>query len=192
MDDEPTRLPPALPALRAKARDAGFTMSSEDRTGSLLAALAAARPGGSILELGTGIGEGTAWLLSGMDRAASLITVELDPALQAVGHELLGADPRVTFVTGDGGTWLDGYGGAPFDLVFADTWPGKFTHLERALDLVAPGGIYLIDDLLPRRDWPGEHTAAVHRLVAELEAREDFRCVRLAWSSGLLMAVRTS
>ncbi|MFD6531205.1 O-methyltransferase [Streptomyces sp. NPDC060184] len=192
MDDEPTQLPPALPALRARARDAGFTMSSEDRTGSLLAALAAARPGGNILELGTGIGEGTAWLLSGMDRSAALTTVELDPAVQDVGRELLGADPRVTFVTEDGGTWLDAYGGALFDLVFADTWPGKFTHLGRALDLVAPGGIYLIDDLLPLPDRPAEHTAAVRRLLAGLEEREDFRCVRLAWASGLLMAVRGS
>lgn len=192
MDDTPSRLPTDLPALRAKAREAGFIMSSEDRTGSLLAALAAARPSGRILELGTGVGEGTAWLLSGMDPASRLTTVELDPALQAFAQEQLGADPRVTFVSGDGGTWLEEFDGAPFDLVFADTWPGKFTHLARALDLVAPGGTYLIDDLSPRPDWPESHTAAVERLLAELDEREDFRCVRMAWATGLLMAVRTA
>lgn len=149
MDDTPSRLPTALPVLRSRARDAGFTMSSEDRTGSLLAALAAARPAGRILELGTGAGEGTAWLLSGMDPASRLTTVELDPTIQAIAQEQLGADPRVTFVSGDGGTWLEEFAGIPFDLVFADTWPGKFTHLDRALDLVAPGGTYLIDDLSP-------------------------------------------
>ncbi|MFF1409738.1 O-methyltransferase [Streptomyces sp. NPDC058289] len=192
MDDTPNQLPSALPALRTEAADAGFTLSSEDRTGSFLAALAAGRPGGRILELGTGVGEGAAWLLSGMDPASRLTTVELDATVQAVARKQLGADPRVTFVSGDGGTWLEDFDGAPFDLVFADTWPGKFTHLDRALELVAPGGTYLIDDLLPQPGRPKDHEASVERLLGELDAREDFRCVRLAWASGLLMAVRTA
>lgn len=192
MDDTPNRLPTALPTLRARARDAGFLMSSEDRTGSLLSALAAARPAGRILELGTGVGEGTAWLLSGMDRDSRLVTVELDPAVQAIAQEQLGADTRVTFASGDGGTWLDDYDGELFDLVFADTWPGKFTHLDRALELVAPGGIYLIDDLCRQPGWPEDHDASVRRLLDGLDARDDFRCVRLAWASGLLMAVRST
>lgn len=127
-----------------------------------------------------------------MDRASRLTTVELDPGVQAIAREQLDADPRVTFVTGDGGTWLEEFDGPPFDLVFADTWPGKFTHLDRALELVAPGGTYLIDDLLPKPDWPQDHEASVARLLAELDERKDFRCVRLAWASGLLMAVRTT
>ncbi|MER5184026.1 class I SAM-dependent methyltransferase [Streptomyces sp. NPDC002896] len=192
MDDTPSMFPTALPALRAAAREAGFTMSCEERTGSLLAVLAAARPGGRILELGTGVGEGTAWLLSGMDGASRLVTVELDAAVQAVAREQLGPDPRVTFVAGDGGEWLEDYDGELFDLVFADTWPGKFTHLERALELVAPGGTYLIDDLFPQPGWPEAHESSVKRLLAELEGRHDFRSVRLAWASGLVMAVRGS
>ncbi|CAL9354131.1 tRNA 5-hydroxyuridine methyltransferase [Streptomyces sp. enrichment culture] len=192
MDDAPSTFPAALPALRTAAREAGFTMSCEERTGSLLAALAAARPGGRVLELGTGVGEGTAWLLSGMDGAARLVTVELDAAVQEVARERLGSDPRVTFVTEDGGRWLEDYAGEPFDLVFADTWPGKFTHLDRALELVAPGGTYLVDDLAPQPGWPEDHAASVERLLAELTARRDFRSVRLAWASGLLMAVRSA
>lgn len=192
MDDTPGRLPAALPALRAKASAAGFTMSCEERTGSLLAALAAARPAGRILELGTGVGEGTAWLLTGMDRSARLITVELNAGVQAVAREHLGEDPRVTFVTEDAGTWLEKYDGDPFDLVFADTWPGKFTHLDRALDLVAPGGTYLIDDLDPQPGRPEGHETSVARLLAELEDLTDFRSVRLAWASGLLMGVRAT
>ncbi len=67
----PSRIPHFLPALRAGARRAGFSLSCEERTGNLLALLAATRPAGRILELGTGVGEGTAWLLSGMDSASA-------------------------------------------------------------------------------------------------------------------------
>jgi hypothetical protein len=50
----------------------------------------------------------------------------------------------------------------------------------------------MIDDLLPQPDWPTSHTSAVKHLLAELEGRPDFRSVRLAWSSGLVMAVRAA
>lgn len=78
-------------------------MSCDERTGSLLTVLAAARPGGRILELGTGVGEGAAWLLSGMDPNSQLISVELDAAVQAIARAELESDPRTTFITGDGG-----------------------------------------------------------------------------------------
>ncbi|MFE7842266.1 O-methyltransferase [Streptomyces sp. NPDC057474] len=193
MDDFPrlSQLPSCLTELQEAARAAGFTMSCEPRTGSLLATLAATRPGGRILELGTGVGEGTAWLLSGMNETATLVTVELDDSVQAIARKQFGGDERVTFVTEDGGRWLEAYDGTPFDLVFADTWPGKFTHLGAALELVAPGGAYIVDDLMPVPDWPEGHEAAVTDLLAVLEGRSDFRTTRLAWSSGILIAVRT-
>lgn len=125
MDDTPQNAPTVLPVLRAAALDAGFVMSCDERTGSLLAVLAATRPGGRTVELGTGVGEGTAWLLSGMDSTSQLVSVELDRAVAAVASEQLGDDPRLKLVTGDGGKWLEAYAGPRFDLVFADTRPGK-------------------------------------------------------------------
>ncbi|WP_052850211.1 O-methyltransferase [Streptomyces avicenniae] len=191
MDDLPQHLPAVLDPLRADAAALGFTLSCDARTGALLAALAAARPGARVLELGTGAGEGAAWLLDGMDATASLVSVEQDAEVQGVARRHLGADPRLTLVTGDGGAWLEAYDGPPFDLVFADTWPGKFTHLDRALALVAPGGSYLVDDLDPVPGWPAGHETDVRRLLDELDAPPGFRTVRLAWSTGLLLAVRT-
>ncbi|NGN70082.1 SAM-dependent methyltransferase [Streptomyces sp. A7024] len=192
MDDTPLRTPPALARVQAAAEGLDFTMSCEPRTGALLAALAAATgPGGRILELGTGVGEGAAWLLSGAAPDATLVSVELDAAVQAVARAELAADARARFVTEDGGGWLEAYEGPGFDLVFADTWPGKFTHRDAALALLRPGGTYLIDDLTPQPDWPADHRAAVDRLIADLESRPGLRTARLAWSSGLLMAVRT-
>ncbi|MFD0527957.1 hypothetical protein ACFQ1I_13765 [Kitasatospora arboriphila] len=103
MDDTITRLPPAVAALRAAGAAHGFTLSCEERTGALLAVLAAARPGGRILELGTGVGEGTAWLLSGMDADARLVSVELDGAVQDLARAELGGDGRCAFVAATAG-----------------------------------------------------------------------------------------
>jgi predicted O-methyltransferase YrrM len=78
-----------------------------------------------------------------------------------------------------------------FDLIYADTWAGKFTHLDLALALVRIGGIYFIDDLLPQPSWPEEHAPKVPRLIADLQSRPGFVTTRLAWSSGLMILVRT-
>jgi predicted O-methyltransferase YrrM len=51
--------PEALAAIHKDTEALGFTMASEPQTGALLAALAASKPGGRLLELGTGTGVGT-------------------------------------------------------------------------------------------------------------------------------------
>ena len=51
----------------ARAREAGFPMSCDPAVGRLLAVLAAQLPGQArVLELGTGVGVGTAWIVSGL------------------------------------------------------------------------------------------------------------------------------
>lgn len=77
------------------------------------------------------------------------------------------------------------------DLIFADAWPGKFTHLDLALSLVKAGGIYFVDDLLPQPSWPEGHEPKVFALIADLESRQGFVAIKLAWASGLMMLVRT-
>src|SRR5947209_2998771 len=71
MDDLPHRPPVTLDALLRRTRELGLDAACESRTGGLLCVLAASKPGGRLLELGTGTGVGTAWLLDGMDSAAS-------------------------------------------------------------------------------------------------------------------------
>lgn len=66
------RRPAALDVILPDTESSGFDMVSELKVGALLAALAATKPGGRFLELGTGTGHGTAWLLSGMDGASSV------------------------------------------------------------------------------------------------------------------------
>ena len=190
-DNEIVRLPAALAAITRETEACGFSMASEPKTGALLAALAASKPAGRLLELGTGTGLGTAWLLSGMDAAARLDTVDTDADVVAVARRNLGADPRVTFHVTDGADYIERSVKGRLDLIYADAWPGKYSHLEQALMLLRPGGIYFIDDMLPQANWPEGHAARVPVLIQDLERSSDFKTVRLSWASGLMLVVRT-
>jgi predicted O-methyltransferase YrrM len=192
MDDRViTQVPPALDAIRSDTHQLGFAMASDPQTGSLLRALAASKPGGRLLELGTGTGIGTAWLLAGMDADSQLDSVESDPRVLAIAQRHLGQDPRVRFHLADGVEFLVNAPRCQFDFIFADTWPGKFVQLDQALSLVRPGGLYVVDDLLPQPNWPAGHAPKVPALIAELESRRDFVAVKLAWATGLMLLVRT-
>jgi predicted O-methyltransferase YrrM len=191
MDDTViARTPPALAAIQADTARLGFSMASEPKTGALLAALAAAKPGGRLLELGTGTGIGTAWLLAGMDASARLDTVDTDRSVVDVARQHLGGDARVAFRVEDGAAFLARADSDTYDVVYADAWPGKFTNLDAALGCLRQGGFYVIDDLLPQPNWPEGHAAKVDALIADLEERPGFAVVRLAWASGVMLVVR--
>jgi predicted O-methyltransferase YrrM len=140
-----------IQAIQRDTRAAGFSMASEPHTGSLLRTLAATKPAGAFLELGTGTGLSTAWILAGMDSASTLLSVDNDAPVQAIAQRHLGHDRRVTFHTSDGATFLAGLSGQHFDFIFADTWPGKYDHLEDALELLKPGSLYVIETCCPKR-----------------------------------------
>ena len=165
-------------------------MASEPKTGALLKTLAASKPGCQFLELGTGTGLSAAWLLLGMDSHSELISVDNDPKAQGVAIAHLGKDPRLSIVCEDGVTWLENNQDRQFDIIFADAWPGKFSHLELALNLLTAGGIYLIDDLLPQESWPEGHAHKVPELMRKIESMRGFTSVRMAWASGLMLVVK--
>ena len=182
--------PAAIAAIWADSRACGFTMASEPLTCSLLRTLAAAKPAARFLELGSGSGLSTAWLLDGMDAASRLTTVDNDAALLAILKKHLGADLRLTVACADGDDFLRSLQGQRFDFIFADTWAGKYRLLDEALALLNPGGLYVIDDMLPQPNWPEGHAEKVADLVATLEQREDFRLTKLSWASGVMLAAK--
>src|SRR5262245_6517275 len=183
--------PPALlPKILARTEKIKFGMASDELTGSLLRTLAASKPASNLLELGTGTGVATAWLLDGMDRESRLTSVENDEAVLSIAREILGSDDRVTFIHADGEDWLSREEAALFDLIFADSWPGKYNHLEEALGLLKPAGLYVIDDMLPQPNWPDGHASRVLELIAALENRNDLIITKLKWSTGLMIAAR--
>ncbi|MET9710048.1 O-methyltransferase [Nocardiopsis alba] len=189
--------PRTLDAIEVDTEGLGLGMSCEEAVGHLLRALVSSKPGGRVLELGTGTGVGTAWLLAGMDERARLDTLDNDPECLGVARRHHTADPRVTIFEADGGTWLSDRAtddGPGYDMVFANTGPGKFTHLDEALSLVDQGGFYVVDDLArqpERTSEPEDHCLAVEGLLENLESRAGWeRLPLLGWSCGVLVMVR--
>ena len=182
--------PKAIPSIWSDTRAAGFTMASEPLTCSLLRTLAASKPSSRFLELGSGTGLSTAWLLDGMDAESHLTTVDNDESLLSILQSNLGADPRLKIVCSDGDNYLRALRGEHFDFIFADTWAGKYRLLHDALELLNPGGLYVIDDMLPQPNWPEGHAEKVADLVATLDKMEGFRVTKLSWASGVILAAR--
>jgi predicted O-methyltransferase YrrM len=192
MFDDTAAAPAAWREIDARSRARGFDMPSEAGAGAMLRMLAAAKPGGLLLELGTGTGLATSWLLDGMGQGASLVSVDIDPEVQAVARAVLGGDPRVAFVIKDGLDYVRAQPPASFDLIFADAWPGKYEGLDGALALLRPGGLYVVDDMSPQPNWPQGHQPRVDELTARLKSHPDLATVTLDWASGLVVAARRS
>ena len=112
---------------------------------ALLRVLAAGR---DVAELGTAFGEGAAAIA---ETARSIVTVERDPDRAAVARARLAGLANVEALEGDAYELLRGRG--PFGLVFAD---GGAYDWEAILELLAPGGLLVKDDLTPGRAIEGD------------------------------------
>jgi len=184
--------PTVIKVMQQETVAAGFSMASEPQTGSLLRTLAATKPSGAFLELGTGTGLSTAWILDGMDQDSTLVSIDNDEKVQMLAKRHLGHNPRVSFHLVDGASFLERRSERKFDYIFADTWPGKYDHLDDALALLKPGGLYIVDDLLPQPNWPSGHDLKVAALIATLEQRSDLMITKLNWATGLIIATKRS
>jgi predicted O-methyltransferase YrrM len=183
-------LPPELSSIKQRTTQIQFSMASEPLVGAMLRVLASSKPNGRFLELGTGTGIATAWLLSGMDSDSTLISVDNDSAVQQVASNSLRADRRLTLVTSGGLEYLRHQAPESFDFVFADAIPGKYEGLEEALSVVKAGGFYIIDDMLAQPNWPDGHAAKVPVLIERLASNTNFVILPLVWASGVVVAVR--
>jgi predicted O-methyltransferase YrrM len=141
--DAAGELPPLVRAAVQASRDTGCERACIPEFGRLLRVLAAGRA--RIGETGTACGVGAAWIASGTSPGASLVTVELDDRFAAAAAGVLGETAHV--IAGD---WTEIGPHAPFDLLFCDHGVDK-GNPEPMLELVAPGGLLVLDDLTPAR-----------------------------------------
>ena len=109
----------------------------------LLAVLAA---GKRAAEIGTAFGLGAEALAS---TAREVVTVELDPERAREARARLDGLANVELLVGDWAELLPPRG--PFELLFMDgvAWKLDLAVAARMLELVAPGGLVVVDDMTP-------------------------------------------
>ena len=184
-------IPSQYEGIAKATKELQFNMASDLYTGSLLKTLVASKPSGCFLELGTGSGLATSWMIAGMDRASRLVTVENNELLQNIAKEQL-KDERVDFVLADGYEWIKNYTGKLFDLVFADAMPGKYDLFDETIALVKEGAFYIIDDMLPQVNWPEGHADRVESFIQMLESRKDLVLTKMNWSTGIIIVTKVA
>ena len=189
-DHDIPNIPSSYFAIDKATKELGFTMPSDMLTCSLLRTLAASKPSGKFLELGTGTGLSTSWILNGMDPKSTLVSLDKDEAILEIAKTHLGKDPRLSLVLTDGEAWVLANKGKSFDYIFADTWHGKYLLLEEVLDMLNPGGLYIVDDMLPQANWPEGHAEKALSFVEKLESRTDLTLTKLNWATGIIIAVK--
>jgi predicted O-methyltransferase YrrM len=187
------RVPQLVTVAEKRAMEEDFHMSSARDTGQLLRTLAATKPGGLFLEIGTGVGVGAGWLLDGMDRAARLITLEVHPEAAQISKEMLASDSRAEVVQADAVEWLRAYDGPLFDMIFVDASVPKYEERALTLSRIAPGGLFVCDDVIWQASWdPAVRPSKdrVDKFRVEIFAETQFQVTLMDWGPGICVATR--
>ncbi|MDQ1603020.1 MAG: hypothetical protein QOE01_865 [Actinomycetota bacterium] len=167
--------------------------------GAALRLLAAAVAARSVVEIGTGAGVGSMWLLRGMRPDGVLTTIDVEPEHHRAARETFAAagvaGNRVRLISGQALEVLPRLSDGAYDMVFCDADKTEYAgYLEQAMRLLRPGGVVAFDNALwhdrvadpAQRD---EETTSIRELGKAM--REDERLVPalLPCGDGLLAAV---
>lgn len=183
-------LPELMQTASAAAEQAGFTLSVSAEVGQLLAVLAASvRPGGSILELGTGAGVGLAWIACGLnDREdVRVVSVETDRGLAELAAALP-FSPQVKIEVADALEVLRRPGG--WSLIFADAQGGTWDGLDHTIEALEQGGVLLVDDMAPAEFIDEHHRNKTEQVREQLLRDRRLNAVELQWSTGVILCSR--
>jgi len=164
---------------------------------SLIAATAGAK---SVVEIGTGAGVGSVWLLRGMRPDGVLTTIDIEPEHHRAARETYAEagipSNRVRLISGRALEVLPRLTDGAYDLVFCDADKKEYAgYLEQALRLLRPGGVVVFDNALwhdrvadpTQRD---EETVAIRELGRTVRDDERLTSALLAVGDGLLVAVK--
>lgn len=185
-------LPINFKVILEESKNIGFDMPSDVEVNALLRTLVSSKSQGNCLELGTGTGLASSWILDGLAEDGSLTTVDNDQKWLNIAEKYLGQDPRINIINSDGDTFLlqASKENIKYDIIFADTWAGKYQLLDVALELLAPKGMYIIDDMLPQSNWPEGHEIKVNKLMETLSNKTEFKICSMNWSCGVVILTK--
>lgn len=192
IDTDNLTLPSVLHGITATTEALELTMAADLLLGSLLRTLAASKPDGHFLQLGTGSGIATTWLLDGMTKGATLVSVDGDSDMTEHAQRFLGNNPSLTLHNTDPLQLLNDKGKLRdrFDLIVASGRQGA-ALLDAAVKVLAPGGL-LVASGLGEAESGSADAAVLNGVIAALERNHALTLTKLNWSSGIVLAARSA
>lgn len=166
----------------------------------MLRLVAAALQARAAVEVGTGTGVASLWILRGMAPDGVLTTIDIEAEHQRAAKAAFaeaGIRPtRTRAITGRAGDVLPRLTDGAYDLVLvAADKPGYPDYVEEAVRLLRPGGMLVVDEALWHDRVPDparrDETTTILREVGR-RVREDERLLpaMIGSGGGLLLAVK--
>lgn len=154
----------------------------------------------SAVEIGTGAGVSTTYLLRGMAPTGVVTSIDVEPEHHKAARRTLTAagfaPERARLITGRALDVLPRLTDAGYDIVFVDARKSEYpAYLQHALRLLKPGGLLLIDNAL----WHGrvadpaqrdQDTTAVRETLKAIREDDSLTIALLTAGDGLLAAVK--
>jgi len=168
--------------------------------GAVLRVLAAALSARSVVEIGTGTGVASLWLLRGMPADGVLTTIDVEVEHQRAAKEAFaeeGVPPtRTRTIPGRASDVLPRLTDGAYDLVLVGADKHSYPeYVEQGLRLLRPGGVLAVDGALSHDRVPDparrdEMTTVVREVGRALRTDERALPALLPSGDGLLLAVR--
>ncbi|MCT2531529.1 class I SAM-dependent methyltransferase [SAR92 clade bacterium H921] len=176
--------------IHRETLDVEFDMQCDLEVANLCALLASQHGNHRLLEIGTGTGLSTLFIAAAKPTNSILDTVDNSHAFSEIAQRVIKGDESINFLVEDGADFLIRAESNYYDFIFADAWPGKYSHLDHALRVLKRGGIYIVDDLMPQNNWPENHQRRVDALLELLEKTEHFAVNYMKWGSGVAIVTK--
>ena len=147
-----TYIPQLVQASKDLAKRNDFENSCSDEAGRLLSVLVGQITQGTVLEVGTGFGVGTSWILSALAPTVKFITVDISKEkIEATADNI--RHDQAEFICGD---WKEVISKGPFQFIFADAAAAKTIEGELLFNSLNTGGMLFMDDFTPEEHFPEE------------------------------------
>lgn len=190
-----------LTTARLRATEVGV-QSVDATTGSLLRLLMAATGAKAVVELGTGAGVSSLWLLGGMPSDGILTSIDAESEHQRLAKQSLtdagyGAG-RTRLIGGRALEVLPKLSDGAYDVLFCDAdREENLNYLDAGVRLLRPGGLLVFaaataDGRVADPGARDSDTVAMRELLRVVKEREDLLPSLLPFGSGLLVAVKRS
>lgn len=171
-------------------------------SGRMLTVLAAAIGARAVVEIGTGAGVSSTYLLRGMAPDGVLTTIDIEPEHHKAARQTLAAagfEPaRYRMIAGAALDVLPRLTDGAYDLVLVDAVKSEYpVYVEHAVRMLRPGGVMALDNALwhskvadpAQRD---HNTTAIRETLKQVRADERLTAALLPSGDGLLVAVRNA